>query len=346
MLQALHRRNSVRIAVAIGVLLAAFAGAAKFGGDSGPMLNRYGRWAQVNGHPMYYEVRGSGAPLILLHGGGDSIAGSFAKQLDVFTRDHEVIAPEQVGQGHTPDINGPLSYSQMMEDTASLLRQLGVRHADVVGWSDGGNIALMLAARYPELVRRVVVSGANFSPAGLRDDQIAALRQSRDQQPSESPSFEDKLTTLWLTAPTATELGPQVLSRIEQPVLVMAGDHDVIKLEHTLALYTPCRTASSISCPIPITAPSTSVRSGSTRWWNPFCAGPEPDPPWRPVGRSPASAVPHPACGPATGSGRDAFAAPALRCSVRSALRRLRRISPTSGTVSGWAVMPKCSLSS
>src|SRR6185369_12743635 len=126
-----------------------------------------GHWATVNNHRLYYETMGTGRPLVLLHGGGNTIHGSFDKQIAEFSKTHTIIAPEQIGHGHTPDIDGPLTYAAMAEDTAALLEQLKVRDADVVGWSDGGNIALILAVRHPDLVRRVVVSGANISPEGL-----------------------------------------------------------------------------------------------------------------------------------------------------------------------------------
>jgi len=196
----------------------------------------YGRWAMVNHHRIYFEMRGAGPPLVLLHGGGDSINRSFSKQLEVFAAGHRIIAPEQVGQGHTPDVPGLLSYTGMMEDTAELLRQLHVSQADVIGWSDGGIIGLMLAARHPELVRRLVVSGANIAPDGLEESEIAGLREDggADAVPTD---IDGKLRWLWLNAPTTDELNAGMLSRLEQPVLVMAGDHDVIRLDHTLSIY-------------------------------------------------------------------------------------------------------------
>lgn len=231
------RNILMRAAIAAGILLTTFAAVANFGDRSIEPAPGQARWARVNGHPIYYEVHGSGRPLLLLHGGGDSIAGSFAQQIEWLARDHRVIAPEQVGQGHTPDIASPLSYSQMMEDTASLMQQLGVKEADVIGWSDGGNIALMLAARYPKLVHRVVISGANISPDGLRTPEIEAMRAAAREAVPGQASIDDKLNTLWLTSPTPDELSVGLLSTIRQPVLVMSGDHDVIRLEHTLQIY-------------------------------------------------------------------------------------------------------------
>lgn len=188
-------------------------------------------WTRVHGHPLYYETRGEGRPLLLLHGGGASISASFAQQLDAFAVGHRIIAPEQTGQGHTPDVEGPLSYTAMMRDTAALLEQLNLRDVDVVGWSDGGILALMLAVNYPQLVHRVVISGANIAPDGLLDTEITAMQTTTERGSAE------KLRQLWLSAPTSDELNPQLLQHLQQPVLVLAGDHDVIKLDHTLKIY-------------------------------------------------------------------------------------------------------------
>src|SRR5581483_7754988 len=136
----------------------------------------FGHWASVNGHRLYYEVRGDGPPIVLLHAGGDSIASTFGAQLAPFSAHHRVIALEQVGHGHTPDLHGPLTYAGMMKDTAALLEQLQIRSAGVVGLSDGAILALMLAARRPELVGSLVASGANVEPDGIVPEQIAYLK--------------------------------------------------------------------------------------------------------------------------------------------------------------------------
>src|ERR1700760_4287151 len=158
-----------------------------------------GHWAEVNGYRMYYETNGSGRPLLLLHGGGNSIHGSFSKQLDVFARTHAIIAPEQIGHGRTPDTEGPLTYGRMANDTAALLEQLHIKDADVVGWSDGGIVALILAVRHPELVRRVVVSGANFSPEGYLPDD---LKQMRARDVGAPTPLSARLNHLWASSPT------------------------------------------------------------------------------------------------------------------------------------------------
>jgi pimeloyl-ACP methyl ester carboxylesterase len=203
----------------------------------------YGHWTTVNGHHMYYEMRGAGRPLLLLHGGGSDIQQSFGRQLEPFAQAHRVIAPEQVGHGHTPDMPGPLSYSRMTEDTAALLKQLQLSEVDVVGYSDGGIVALILALRYPQLVRRLVVTGANLDPSGLIDGDVSEPAPAEvtyhdgGTGAATELAVDDKLMQLWLHYPNATELSPDLLKSLHKRVLVMAGDQDEIKLEHTKLIY-------------------------------------------------------------------------------------------------------------
>jgi pimeloyl-ACP methyl ester carboxylesterase len=229
-----------------------FAGmAAAFVALSTGRASDEGHWAMVNGHRIYYEIHGNGRPVLLLHGGGNTIMGSWARQIRDFSPTREVITPEQSGNGHSPDVDGPYSYSQMTEDTAALLQQLHLKEVDVVGWSDGGIIALMLAVRHPELVRRVVATGANADPSGFTgNDPVdthaapAATAGNRgvptpvsaDGSPHVS-SADEKLKQLWATHPVPSELSMDLLRKIHARVLVMAGDHDAITLEHTLQIY-------------------------------------------------------------------------------------------------------------
>ena len=167
--------------------------------------------ATIHGHKIFYVSRGSGPPLLLLHGGGESGEQSFERQFDEFSKHHHIFAPDQVGQGHTPDVPGALSYTAMMEDTAALLHHLRLKHVDVVGFSDGGVLALMLALRHPELVRRVVISGVNIAPDGLNPEDLQELRSSQAPHPK---TIDEKLAHLWLTSPTTTELSVALLRQI------------------------------------------------------------------------------------------------------------------------------------
>jgi pimeloyl-ACP methyl ester carboxylesterase len=232
-------------------------------------------WASIHGHKIYYAVKGQGPTLLLLHGGGDSGEHSFARQLDGFSEHHRLVAPDQVGQGRTPDVSGPLSYTAMMEDTAALLQHLDVKRVDVVGFSDGGILALMLAVRHPELVRRLVVSGVNISPEGLSADNLETLRGTENPDPK---TIDERLAHLWLTSPTETELSLAMLAKIKQPVLVISGDRDVVRLEHTLKIFHALPEAEL--CVLPGTDHTTF--SSRPKWLNPIISaflGRSPSPP-------------------------------------------------------------------
>jgi pimeloyl-ACP methyl ester carboxylesterase len=240
------------LGIAASLLLAGPAAARQI--DSSPLPPREARFVQLRHVRMYYEVYGRGRPLVLLHGGASTIQASFGRQLAEFSREHMVVAPEQRGHGHTGDVPGPYRYADMAGDTAELLDRLGIRDADVMGWSDGGIVALMLAVRRPELVRRLVVSGANAVPGAraltpdtrtmlqgyrAQDDttrQREWVRLSGDSAGGWTVAIE-KLKTLWLLHPTPDELTLGDLARIRAPTLVVAGDHDAVRLDHTLEIY-------------------------------------------------------------------------------------------------------------
>jgi pimeloyl-ACP methyl ester carboxylesterase len=219
--------------------------------------------AKIHGHKIYYAVHGNGSTLLLLHGGGDSGEHSFEQQLTMFSMHHRIVAPDQVGQGRTPDVSGPLSYTGMMQDTVALLQLLKLRDVDVMGFSDGGILALMLAVRHPELVRRLVISGVNIAPEGLTDEQREGLRAVESPRPR---TVDQKLTQLWLNSPTPEELNLALLATIHKPVLVISGDRDAITLEHTLTIYHAL--PQSELCILPGTDHGTF--SGRPEWINPI----------------------------------------------------------------------------
>jgi pimeloyl-ACP methyl ester carboxylesterase len=243
-------------AVAVGLSLAS-AGAEPLAGQaagSSPPPPAVARYAALTHVRMYYEQYGQGPALVLLHGGASTIQASFGRQLADLARVRTVTALEQRGHGHTRDVPGAYRYTDLADDTAELLDRLGIRAADVVGWSDGANIGLMLAVRRPDLVRRLVVSGANVVPGAqaitaqtqalIRDyrperdtvRQTEYARQSGDSNAGWAVVIA-KLKRLWLEHPTPAEVRPADLARIRAPTLVMAGDRDAIGLDHTLEIY-------------------------------------------------------------------------------------------------------------
>ncbi|MGH6902584.1 MAG: alpha/beta fold hydrolase [Geminicoccaceae bacterium] len=235
------RTRLFAVAAAIGVCLAAPAGAFAQNDRSG--------YASVNGLEMYYEIHGTGRPLVLLHGGLMTIEG-FGELLPALARSRQVIAVEQQAHGRTADIDRPLRYEQMAEDTAALLRQLGIGQADFFGYSMGGGIALQIAIRDPDLVRRLVLAAANYDPEGYYPEVLEAIQRLRPEDFAGSP---------WLEAYTRVAPNPEdwpaLLERIkdldlwfegwpreeiaviEAPALVIVGDSDVVRPEHAVQMF-------------------------------------------------------------------------------------------------------------
>ncbi len=213
-------------------------------------VSALGEYTEIHGIKMYYEVSGAGRPVVLLHGGTSTIQASFAEQIPVLARNHRVIAIEQMGHGHTGDVAGrELSYEGMTEDTAALLVNLGISNADVIGWSDGGQLALRLAFTHPELVRRVVASGVGLGATTPQMQQaMRALSAERwaapvreeyarvsPDGPEHWPVFFDKVRTMW--AKPSWGFGEQDLGKIKAPVLIVAGDRDFTRIEETARIY-------------------------------------------------------------------------------------------------------------
>jgi pimeloyl-ACP methyl ester carboxylesterase len=205
---------------------------------------------ELPGVRTWYEVDGAGEPLILLHGGLCTNETWGAQRADLAAR-FQVFLPERRAHGHTPDVSGPLSYQDMADDTVHFIEAVVGGPAHLVGWSDGGIVALLVALARPDLVRKVVAMGANFRPAPecsadpamLADLQPdgPGLAPFREMYAAVSPDGADhwpvvvaKASDMFATEP---DLTPQDLARITAPTLVLVGDDDMMTLEHTIALY-------------------------------------------------------------------------------------------------------------
>jgi pimeloyl-ACP methyl ester carboxylesterase len=135
-----------------------------------------GHYASVNGLRMYYEIHGSGRPMLLLHGSMNTIESAFSSVLPYFASSRQVIAVEQQAHGHTADIDRPLTFEQMADDTATLLERLGLQSVDVFGYSTGGTVALQIAIRHPNHVRKLVLASAIYALDGYQPDITESLR--------------------------------------------------------------------------------------------------------------------------------------------------------------------------
>jgi pimeloyl-ACP methyl ester carboxylesterase len=204
-------------------------------------------YVDADGVHSYYEEHGSGDPLLLLHGGlidGDS----FAQQTPAFAEHYRVIVPDRRGHGRTPDVEGPISYDLMADDTIAAMDALGTGPAHLVGWSDGGNVGLLVAIKRPDLVRRLVTIGSNFSADGLTNEAAATFKPDTPTSavpvmhemwkvnavdPDRFDAVLEKMQGCWFDY----AIPPADLARIAAPTLVMVGDDDIAKFEHTIELF-------------------------------------------------------------------------------------------------------------
>jgi pimeloyl-ACP methyl ester carboxylesterase len=208
-----------------------------------------GEYVELPGVRTFYEVEGQGEPLLLLHGGFVTNE-TWGPQRADFAADHRTFLPERRAHGHTPDVEGPLSYHDMAQDTIDFLGSVVGGPAHLVGWSDGGIVALLAAIERPELVRKIVATGANFKPASeigpvegldaLTPD-APEMAMFRAMYVAASPDGEEhwpvvvgKMADMFRTEP---DIPIEDLGRIDAPTLVLVGDDDFIPLEHTIELY-------------------------------------------------------------------------------------------------------------
>ncbi|HET9225333.1 MAG TPA: alpha/beta hydrolase [Thermoanaerobaculia bacterium] len=207
-------------------------------------------YAPVNGIRMYYEEHGrkDGVPLVLLHGGGSTIDVTFGKVLPILSASRRVIAVEEQGHGRTTDRDQLVTFETSADDVAALLRHLKIERADLFGFSNGASIALQVAIRYPQLVRKLVfassftrkdgaqpqlwefIQKADFSnmPQPLKDAFLRVnpdpqkLRTMHDKDAARMQNFKD--------------VPDDLVRTVRAPTLIVIGDQDIVKPEHGIEL--------------------------------------------------------------------------------------------------------------
>ena len=164
--------------------------------------SKAGKYLNTRGFKMYYEMYGTGKPLLIIHGNGGSIK-DFSNQVPYFSKEYKVILADSRAQGKSIDARDSLNYEMMADDLNALLDELHLDSCYVIGWSDGGINGLLLAIRHPEKVKKLAVTGANLWPG--------------------TTAVEPNITAAQLHT-------------IKCPTLVIGGDHDALLPRHTLLI--------------------------------------------------------------------------------------------------------------
>ena len=199
-----------------------------------------GEYYKVRGINIYTEQYGQGKPLVMLHGNGGSIR-SMKSIIPYFSQKYKVIAMDSRAQGKSTDLADSLSFEMMADDVANLLTQMHIDSAYVIGWSDGGIVALSLAMRHPSKVIKLASTGANLWPDSTAIVPSAWVNDKKRYDASHSKVLatekEKNAWKLFMLDWAQPNIPLNDLKKIECPSLIISGDHDVITLEHTVKIY-------------------------------------------------------------------------------------------------------------
>jgi pimeloyl-ACP methyl ester carboxylesterase len=243
----------MRNLTAILMTAAVLAGAGNLNAQANPWGGKTGsgKYAEVNGIKLYYEIHGSGQPLVLLHGGLG--AGSmFAPVLPALSAKHQVILVDLQGHGRTADIDRPLDVRYMADDIAALIKHLGLDRPDVMGYSLGGGVALLTAIRHPEVVGKLVVVSTPFRRDAFYPDiltQQAQVNANAIQFMKETPMYQ----LYQAVAPRPEDFGKLLdkigeamkkdfsfaddVRKIQARTLIVAGDADIFPPSHAVEMF-------------------------------------------------------------------------------------------------------------
>lgn len=182
----------------------------------------------------YYIEKGQGVPLILLHGNGEN-CDYFVGQMEVFAQHFHVYALDTRGHGKTLRGEAPFTIRQFADDLRDFMDEHGIEKAHILGFSDGGNIAMLFAMKYPERVNRLILNGANLDPRGIKPSvqipiELGYWFAKLFSKKSEEAKLHAEMLGLMVNDPNVK---PEELSMIQAKTLVIAGTKDMVKDEHT-----------------------------------------------------------------------------------------------------------------
>jgi pimeloyl-ACP methyl ester carboxylesterase len=207
-------------------------------------------YVPVNGLNMYYEIHGTGQPLVLLHGAFSAIGTSFGQVLPDLAKTRQVIAFELQGHGRTADIDRPLSLEGMAEDVAAALKELRIESADVFGYSTGAAVTLRLAISHPDLVRKLVLASVTYTLSGVHPGLMDGLGEMKPEMMFGSPWHEEYMRIAPNPEDFATlfakktqmdkeiqDLPADAIEAIKAPTLLIIGDSDLVRPEHAVEMF-------------------------------------------------------------------------------------------------------------
>jgi pimeloyl-ACP methyl ester carboxylesterase len=207
-------------------------------------------YAPVNGLKMYYEIHGKGDPVVLLHGAFMTITTNWTNAIAQLSKSRQVIAVEMQGHGRTADINRDISSENLADDIAALLDYLKIKQADVLGYSMGGGVAMQVAIRHPEKVKKVVSISAVLRHDGWVKEGVEALARMEPGMFKGSPieteykklsptpdQFETFVKRMIQVASKPSDFGADEFKATEAPVFFIHGDADGVRLEHIAEMF-------------------------------------------------------------------------------------------------------------
>ena len=207
-------------------------------------------YATVNGVKMYYEVHGSGEPVVLLHGAFMTITNNWTGWIEELSKTRKVIAVEMQGHGRTADIERDITAENLADDVAALLEKLEIPKADLIGYSMGGAVAMQCAIRHPDKVRKVVVISSMFRRDGMVKEALDSIPKltaddfkgspieteykKLSPTPNEFPNFVKHLLA---AGSKPDDLGADKLKATKAPMFFIHGDADGVRLEHVAEMF-------------------------------------------------------------------------------------------------------------
>jgi pimeloyl-ACP methyl ester carboxylesterase len=199
-----------------------------------------GRYYDINGFKMYTEVYGSGPVVLMIHGNNGDM-NAFARNAPYFATHYKVVLADSRSQGKSLDPDHPLTFEMMADDYAALLDAMHIESADVIGWSDGGIVALLMAIRHPDKVTKLASTGANLWPEadafapGVWDEEKTEYEAGLHRKLTTAKEKNDR--KLFLLDWQEPHITMAQLHTIKAPSLIICGDHDLISITHTVLIY-------------------------------------------------------------------------------------------------------------